>query len=289
MRGNPAYLRGDLPSTTSIPAYAGEPKISVSNKKSIRVYPRVCGGTPARVYPGPFSIGLSPRMRGNPGRVCDSLVGQRSIPAYAGEPVHEYLRRSQHQVYPRVCGGTGVACRSGGMARGLSPRMRGNRCCRLSYISAWGSIPAYAGEPRQRQIYLHQSEVYPRVCGGTEPCLLFAHVACGLSPRMRGNRPIRILSNIRLRSIPAYAGEPWPGISATWTTEVYPRVCGGTFSHPCSLYHAFGLSPRMRGNPGQCHRRPIPHRSIPAYAGEPPGQGAQPASPGVYPRVCGGT
>ena len=53
-----------------------------------------------------YSLGLSPRVRGN--RVCRAvpLYPAGSIPARAGEP----RRRSQAQppdlVYPRACGGT---------------------------------------------------------------------------------------------------------------------------------------------------------------------------------------
>ena len=85
-------MRGNLPITNrgivrlgSIPAYAGEPRLSAVTQYVRRVYPRVCGGTAAVLLPSPGSGGLSPRMRGNP--MAAGAGGARgSIPAYAGEP-----------------------------------------------------------------------------------------------------------------------------------------------------------------------------------------------------------
>ena len=73
--------------TGSIPACAGEPRLSESSRVLTRVYPRVCGGTLNASHGNCSTQGLSPRVRGNlihdAARFC-SLVG----------------------VYPRVCGGT---------------------------------------------------------------------------------------------------------------------------------------------------------------------------------------
>ena len=54
--------------------------------KLCRVYPRACGGTAVTQIAPTETVGLSPRVRGNPGH---AVVGQRrdgSIPARAGEP-----------------------------------------------------------------------------------------------------------------------------------------------------------------------------------------------------------
>ena len=91
------------------------------------------------------------------------------------------------------------------------------------------------------------------------------------------------------RSIPAYAGEPYPLSVLNTPVQVYPRVCGGTSAAAAAASCAGGLSPRMRGNRKmQCHLPPR-HRSIPAYAGEPDGDAPCHRFVRVYPRVCGGT
>ena len=187
--------------------------------------------------------------------------------------------------------------------------MRGNPPGTEVGISGIRSIPAYAGEPPASVSPSSVKRVYPRVCGGTTPPPPPGATPTGLSPRMRGNHSIRRGVPARRRFIPAYAGEPTALPQSPLTARVYPRVCGGTqppgANHNClGVYprvcggtsHAspagmreVGLSPRMRGNPSSAIRSPMPCRSIPAYAGEPPyvppGENVQ----AVYPRVCGGT
>ena len=128
VRGNLAEGADTLPKQGSIPACAGEPDIEGAGKTFVRVYPRVCGGTYARICGPDGRLGLSPRVRGNRGgRHCDP-GGRGSIPACAGEPGE--LRSGHHQfwVYPRVCGGTVYERFDRQDAVGLSPRVRGNLC-----------------------------------------------------------------------------------------------------------------------------------------------------------------
>ena len=56
-----------------------------------------------------------------------------------------------------------------------------------------------------------------------------------------------------------------------------------------SLASAWGLSPRVRGNPVSLPLHAAGERSIPACAGEPGAVAAGPGDRAVYPRVCGGT
>ena len=253
------------------------------------VYPRVCGGTAESAESRHSSHGLSPRMRGNRGAFWGRCPWPGSIPAYAGEPVGNGGWQSAQKVYPRVCGGT---CHESlqSMARvGLSPRMRGNPRTTGSEVFFSRSIPAYAGEPRNRMPAAAAARVYPRVCGGTRADIARRKAARGLSPRMRGNPLAPVMMTAPVRSIPAYAGEPQSGPPQAQGRRVYPRVCGGT--HPAAATRAAipGLSPRMRGNPGLCYRSLPPARSIPAYAGEPDSPCLCRPALAVYPRVCGGT
>ena len=52
---------------------------------------------------------------------------------------------------------------------------------------------------------------------------------------------------------------------------------------------AWGLSPRLRGNPRRTHETTTGLGSIPAPAGEPSPVSPTPTTSGVYPRACGGT
>ena len=91
------------------------------------------------------------------------------------------------------------------------------------------------------------------------------------------------------RSIPACAGEPPVPVMKAFSCGVYPRVCGGTNHAASALGRRIGLSPRVRGNPGDAPQPGAEGRSIPACAGEPAVVDGDVVGLEVYPRVCGGT
>ena len=107
----------------------------------------MCGGTQEGVVTLVAILGLSPRVRGNPDSDACIEIGQRSIPACAGEPSPHTKYESQRPVYPRVCGGTFLIVVTPGLTLGLSPRVRGNRGGVRFRAEHPGSIPACAGEP----------------------------------------------------------------------------------------------------------------------------------------------
>ena len=86
-------VRGNLPDTDpgspmygSIPACAGEPQGCPAYGRNRTVYPRLCGGTPHAVDAPADAPGLSPPVRGNLVHRPLLRLGDRSIPACAGEP-----------------------------------------------------------------------------------------------------------------------------------------------------------------------------------------------------------
>ena len=188
-----------------------------------------------------------------------------------------------------MCGGTSSAGVDLSRSSGLSPRVRGNPTYMGAGSACAGSIPACAGEPRKPGGRRRSTEVYPRVCGGTDWIPPVALRGNGLSPRVRGNPLPDGSSLVGGRSIPACAGEPrWLRLPGR-LVRVYPRVCGGTDRCRTQECSRRGLSPRVRGN-----RLPLPPqpgfpRSIPACAGEPRVFPVEYPSLEVYPRVCGGT
>ena len=249
MRGNRHIAGIAKHSEGSIPARAGEPRLSPARQPLAWVYPRACGGTDGPGISEPVAGGLSPRVRGNLRRRRWPYDRYRSIPARAGEPVPHCHVGPCYTVYPRACGGTRDVKGSAVAARGLSPRVRGNRGGGQRVRADPRSIPARAGEPHRARRMSGTSAVYPRACGGTFGHLCIAFLATGLSPRVRGNhRPID-LYRCTDGSIPARAGEPAWSPSAGRSSAVYPRACGGTGWMDSISQHNLGLSPRVRGNP----------------------------------------
>ncbi len=147
LRGNLRAGRLPQPRDRSIPAPAGEPVDKLTLYDIWWVYPRACGGTPARTLPLQRREGLSPRLRGN--RQARGARGKPSgsIPAPAGEPRVRWTGLHHHQVYPRACGGTAQGKTWLLKNVGLSPRLRGNLRYRVIRRAAERSIPAPAGEP----------------------------------------------------------------------------------------------------------------------------------------------
>ena len=84
-RGNPDKPYGGAKKPGSVPAWAGQ---SIGRRPRLprhRVYPRV-GGAILQAYPHHHrAIGLSSRGRGNRRVLRSVFVGQRSIPAWAGQ------------------------------------------------------------------------------------------------------------------------------------------------------------------------------------------------------------
>ena len=234
-----------------------------------RVYPRVCGGTLSSFCTSGCVVGLSPRVRGNPGKRKGPQIRMRSIPACAGEPANPTSGGYLRTVYPRVCGGTLPTLDWLTSNQGLSPRVRGNRAVGVLPMPNRGSIPACAGEPFVHCTISHSVRVYPRVCGGTNEAAKKANRDKGLSPRVRGNRALPQRNRTQWRSIPACAGEPRSAETAFQLCRVYPRVCGGTPDWYLGMRRYTGLSPRVRGNPSHRARQYARHGSIPACAGEP--------------------
>ena len=169
VRGNHTQQLGTFHQEGSIPACTGEPYCRQLRGNLPGVYPRVYGGTEWNQKSAWLLAGLSPRVRGNPGRDTRDLRCTRSIPACTGEPCAVTQRRCHSQVYPRVYGGTGTSYRKLMAVEGLSPRVRGNRCHPLEKQTDTRSIPACTGEPLGFTSDTGLNKVYPRVYGGTRP------------------------------------------------------------------------------------------------------------------------
>ena len=191
-------------------------------------------------------MGLSPRVRGNPGGNIAAQVAGGSIPARAGEPPRRTAPPSPRWVYPRACGGTRRRRRFRTWTSGLSPRVRGNREYRCTVDCRPGSIPARAGEPHFLRTRVGNVGVYPRACGEPGRWRTVASTTM-VYPRACGGENGAPAAHTP-RSIPARAGEPRPYVPQLQQIGVYPRACGGTGTSGTALDRLMGLSPRVRGN-----------------------------------------
>ncbi len=106
-----------------------------------------------------------------------------------------------------MCGGNRDTNKNRGVAKGLSPRVRGKLERRMKRFTVLRSIPACARETSFFGKKAEKRTVYPRVCGGNVIFLLDSDCFSGLSPRVRGKLVYVDGDEWRFRSIPACAGE----------------------------------------------------------------------------------
>ena len=289
-------VRGNLRNTPprplvprSIPACTGKPSGCATRASVIRVYPRVYGETVCPLFLSRCRMGLSPRVRGNPGNVLPGSAGHGSIPACTGKPAHHPVPRTGQRVYPRVYGETADVLSFVGHSKGLSPRVRGNQVQELRRGDYQGSIPACTGKPWRHRRRRDKRRVYPRVYGETLSSWPTPRWSWGLSPRVRGNPDIRPHTEAVAGSIPACTGKPQSRSRRRFRPWVYPRVYGETSFSVTTLPAATGLSPRVRGNQRAAVQPAQRTGSIPACTGKPAPAYPRCCPPRVYPRVYGET
>ncbi len=155
---------------------------------------------------------------------------------------------------------------------GPSPRGRGSPMASGNEVRCIGSIPAWAGEPRRRLSDARLTGVHPRVGGGAPHNDQPEHQRQGPSPRGRGSHQNRRPGRGRLRSIPAWAGEPSRAPMSQCRARVHPRVGGGATPGSVTGLTLEGPSPRGRGSHGAPAGERDSAGSIPAWAGEPSGR-----------------
>ena len=270
----------------SIPACAGEPRTFPGSeiRADFGVYPRVCGGTGARL-----------------GAISPTCLGSRSIPACAGEPWTREPRLTLQQVYPRVCGGTSpcrrVKARRTAKSQTVYPRVCGGTGASLDPMAIAAHDTGLSPRVRGNLILVRLEGVprlpglSPRVRGNRQISRLASNMelgARGLSPRVRGNRrkPVRITAMTGTGLSPRVRGNLKNPHG--WDLASVYRVCGGTSSGPTAYERSI---PACAGEPSSCaaHRTPMAGLS-PRVRGNHLDRLGRPArEPSVYPRVCGGT
>ncbi len=170
-------------------------------------------------------------------------------------------------VYPRWRGEHCSSCSITIKAGGLSPLARGTHFRRLQNARVRRFIPAGAGNTLLAFASSTLNSVYPRWRGEHAALRVHNLRVHGLSPLARGTHPHRWAVDIKIRFIPAGAGNTSPVLFWSSGLTVYPRWRGEHAASTNTAASVFGLSPLARGTP-QCQRL-FSRRSrfIPAGAG----------------------
>ena len=189
-----------------IPAHAGNTSMISPPFRTVPVHPRACGEHMADTSLVILANGSSPRMRGTRGATASN--------------------RGKQPVHPRACG-EHVSLRSVSVvSAGSSPRMRGTPLARRSSVACRRFIPAHAGNTLQTLETNVLLSVHPRACGEHHELFYQFVTLGGSSPRMRGTHLRTHDQGVRVRFIPAHAGNTRNSRKTGTSRSVHPRACG---------------------------------------------------------------
>ena len=250
-----------------IPACAGNSSGLPLLGGTVTVHPRVCGEQIVGKQKAGCTVGSSPRVRGTVLEKLVLVLGERFIPACAGNRASALRAWASAAVHPRVCGEQSSTARTLRFTAGSSPRVRGTGLRNAQEPRDLRFIPACAGNRRYAVRRPKLKAVHPRVCGEQDPGQFPAAMFDGSSPRVRGTDQRGLLVQQRPRFIPACAGNRFTSRSAT-----KPQA---------------GSSPRVRGTVHARAGIPGSVRFIPACAGNSTLGKSNQSPTTVHPRVCG--
>ena len=292
--GSSTRMRGTQPAPRAadrrhriIPAHAGNSHVRWIVMLSLTDHPRACG----ELVLGPdlwgVDAGSSPRMRGTRQGSGGGRRPVRIIPAHAGNSHLTWVASGTEPDHPRACGELVDAGCPWLTESGSSPRMRGTQMRGSRYEMSCRIIPAHAGNSTSTTWIWKCSTDHPRACGELHSGIIFAFLACGSSPRMRGTR-CHTGSRSRFgRIIPAHAGNSRPAPRPGPVDTDHPRACGELQVQRHLDLPRAGSSPRMRGTLGHDGVHHLGLRIIPAHAGNSLSAWKYRRRRSDHPRACG--
>ena len=246
-RGTPRRPRAAHPSDRSIPAHAGNTRLSGWLSPPRAVHPRSRGEHSSPCSVSRSARGPSPLTRGTLGKNGLKVLGWRSIPAHAGNTSDGKGRGLHRTVHPRSRGEHQRSLGVQGEWTGPSPLTRGTRGIQACGQRLRRSIPAHAGNTSKSSSTIDEIP--------------------GPSPLTRGTRVTVDVAAVDSRSIPAHAGNTLIVHLAAFGRPVHPRSRGEHDAWPWLNPIRDGPSPLTRGTPAAPSRSSGVNRSIPAHAG----------------------
>ena len=207
-------------------------------------------------------------MRGKRIGMAVDAIGNRIIPAHAGQTRCERCRRYGRADHPRACGANTSTEGNADSTYGSSPRMRGKQRAFIENTLKPRIIPAHAGQTLAYYKPLQLPSDHPRACGANSALRPSNILQSGSSPRMRGKPRLCTAAISALRIIPAHAGQTCGGRRGPACSADHPRACGANIGVDVSDAFGCGSSPRMRGKLPCARSGRRLRRIIPAHAGQ---------------------
>ena len=165
--------------------------------------------------------------------------------------------------------------------------MRGKLRHRPQQDRAPRIIPARAGQTRRRPSRSAADSDHPRACGANESCPSNTYPVVGSSPRVRGKLRDGEAQIVRVRIIPARAGQTPDCICCASRYADHPRACGANSGGSGGGGPNPGSSPRVRGKQPVGVNYHYRQRIIPARAGQTCCWSSPACWTPDHPRACG--
>ena len=212
--GSSPHMRGKLRalpwpdgSRRIIPAHAGQTPKSNTSYPTRSDHPRTCGANLSGRQQGSERFGSSPHMRGKHAHNPQRIQNKGIIPAHAGQTNRACIRNAVAWDHPRTCGANSRSPVFIGRVSGSSPHMRGKLIVMREIRNLLRIIPAHAGQTSVAGVRMPALTDHPRTCGANPHRSACSTTATGSSPHMRGKLRDRPTDLLRVRIIPAHAGQ----------------------------------------------------------------------------------
>ena len=215
--------------------------------------------------------GSSPLSRRIHEQAVVGCLGERIIPALAGNTHPTRVRRRPRRDHPRSRGEYDHPQGEGIVESGSSPLSRGIPSNGSSSPGAAGIIPALAGNTTVIDIHAGSTQDHPRSRGEYRSSRSSYSLHGGSSPLSRGILPCRGRCWSSRGIIPALAGNTPKRPRRRQRGRDHPRSRGEYGLDLGSDLVEYGSSPLSRGIPGRDRIHSSPRRIIPALAGNTPG------------------
>ena len=287
VRGKRPRARDRVDRRRIIPARAGQTSTAFAPAFASSDHPRACGANARPTGHHDGLSGSSPRVRGKRCPAIRVVTRMRIIPARAGQTARSRCRCRTARDHPRACGANGHGQHVTVDVRGSSPRVRGKLRRPPAKTPVTRIIPARAGQtsPPCRDCRAHPD--HPRACGANSSTRPRKARNAGSSPRVRGKQVLPVRRGLRLRIIPARAGQTKAHRTVSRNCSDHPRACGANGPPRPDSTPPNGSSPRVRGKHDIFSKGGFVGRIIPARAGQTRRSSCRYESRPDHPRACG--
>ena len=153
--------------------------------------------------------GPSPRVWGELLRLCSCGSFLRTIPTRVGRTVSPFTPRPRMADHPHACGENGSAFFWLVFRPGPSPRVWGELIVTDGVLTQSRTIPTRVGRTAIFAARPRPEADHPHACGENGCFDCFGCFDCGPSPRVWGERLLRVLRVLRVRTIPTRVGRTW--------------------------------------------------------------------------------